>query len=231
MCPLNFHTMLHKNFLLLAVPLFYCFMMRPVAGNATVVVPGLRTDTAIGTQDLKAYEGYYKMADAYIHISAAGNGLVLKQMWDNQEIAFAPRTGLEFTNDDRNFPLKFTKAPDGTITQVLAFDRDLWIKTNEYKPLVIKEVQLKASELKALEGKYSMQDDNGGENSLQIRATDKGLILKQSWDGQEIPFVATSDVDFYCKERQFPLKFTKDKDGNATQVLAFKRDLWKKVKE
>jgi hypothetical protein len=29
----------------------------------------------------------------------------------------------------------------------------------------------------------------------------------------------------------FPLKFKKDKDGNATQVLAFKRDLWTKVKE
>lgn len=96
---------------------------------------------------------------------------------------------------------------------------------------VIKEVQLKVSELKTLEGKYTMQNDRGEEMFLQIRATEKGLILKQGWDGQESPFVATSEVDFYCKERQFPLKFTKDKDGNATQVLAFKRDLWKKVKE
>jgi hypothetical protein len=92
-------------------------------------------------------------------------------------------------------------------------------------------VQLKASDLKALEGKYVMQNDRGEETFILIRATDKGLILKQGWDNQEGPFVATSDVDFYCKERQFPLKFTKDKDGNAIQVLAFKRDLWKKVKE
>jgi hypothetical protein len=228
---LNLFTMAHRHLLRLAIPAFCCFMMRPLAGNANLVAPGLRTDTTIQAQDLKAYEGYYKMGDAYLHIAAAGNGLVLKQMWDNQEVAFSPRTELEFTNDDGNFPLKFTKAPDGTFTQVLAFDRDLWIKTNDYKPLVIKEVQLKAAELKALEGKYTMQDNNGGEAYLQIRATDKGLILKQGWDDQEIPFVATSDVDFYCKERQFPLKFTKDKDGNATQVLAFKRDLWKKVKE
>jgi hypothetical protein len=223
--------MAHNNLLLLTVPVFCCFMMRPVAGKPAVVAPGLRTDTTIGAQDLKAYEGYYKMGDTYIHVAAAGNGLVLKQMWDNREITFSPRTGLEFTNDDGNFPLKFTKASDGTITQVLAFDRDLWIKTNEYKPLVIKEVQLKVGELKALEGKYTMQADNGEENFIQIRATDKGLILKQGWDGQESPFVAMSDVDFYCKERQFSLKFTKDKDGNATEVLAFKRDLWKKVKE
>jgi hypothetical protein len=76
-----------------------------------------------------------------------------------------------------------------------------------------------------------MQNGRGEELFLLIRATDKGLILKQGWDNQESPFVATSDLDFYCKERQFPLQFTKDKDGNAIQVLAFKRDLWKKVKE
>ncbi len=223
--------MTHKNILRLAMPVFCCFMMRPIAGKANVVAPGLRTDTTIRAQDLKAYEGYYKKDDSYIHISAVENGLVLQQMWDDSKITFSPRTGLEFANDDMNFPLKFTKASDGAITQVLAFDRDLWIKTNDYKPVVIKEVQLKVGELKALEGKYSMQNDNGEEVFLQIRATDKGLILKQGWDGQEIPFVAISEVDFYCKERQFPLKFTKDKDGNVTQVLAFKRDMWKKVKE
>ena len=226
--------MTQKNILLLAAPVFCCFMMRPIAGKANVIAPGQRTqrtDTTIRAQDLKAYEGYYKMDDSYIHISAAENGLVLKQMWDNQDISFEPRTGLEFANDAMNFPLKFTKTPDGKITQVLAFEKDLWIKTNEYKPLVIKEVQLKVGELKALEGKYTMQNDHGEEMFLQIRATEKGLILKQGWDEQETPFVAISEVDFYCKERQFPLKFTKDKDGNATQVLAFKRDLWKKVKE
>lgn len=223
--------MRQRNILLLALPVFCSFMMRPVGGKANVLAPVQITDTIISPEDLKAFEGYYKMNDAYIHITAATNGLVLEQMWDNQKISFSPQTRLEFMNDDQNFPLKFTKAPDGTITQVLAFDRDLWIRTQDYKPVVIQEVQLKSSDLKALEGKYLMQNDHGEAVFLLIRATDKGLIVKQGWDNQEIPFVATSDVDFYCKERQFPLKFTKDKDGNATQVLAFKRDLWKKVKE
>ena len=222
--------MRRKNILLLAIPVFCCFMMRPIGGKANVPAPGQIMDTVISPQDLKAFEGYYKMDDAYIHISATTSGLVLEQMWDNQKISFTPQTALEFMNDDQSFPLKFTKAADGTITQVLAFDRDLWIKAKDYQPVVIKEVQLKSSDLKALEGKY-MMPDRGEDAFLLIRATDKGLILKQGWDNQEIPFVATSDVDFYCKERQFPLKFTKDKDGNAIQVLAFKRDLWKKVKE
>ena len=222
--------MTYKNILLLAVPVFCNFMMRPMTGKANVGAPALRTDTSIRAEDLKVYEGYYRMGDTYIHLTATGSGLVLKQMWDDREINFSPQTALEFATDDQSFPLKFTKAADGTITEVLAFNRDLWIKTKEYKPVVVKEVQLKAAELKALEGRYSITTDNGDEMFLQIRATDKGLILKQEWDGQELPFVATSDVDFFCKERQFPLKFTKDKDGNVTQVLALKRDLWKKVK-
>jgi hypothetical protein len=223
--------MRQKNILILAVPVVCCFMMHPVPGKANAVAPRKTSDTAISPEDLKSFEGYYKMEEMYIHILASATGLVLEQMWDNQKISFSPRTGLDFTNDDGDFPLKFTKAPDGSITQVLAFDRDLWTKTKEYKPVVIKEVQLKPVELKALEGKYTMQTDHGDEVFIRIRATDKGLILTQGWDNQEIPFVATSEVDFYCKERTFPLKFTRNKDGYATQVLAFNRDLWKKVKE
>jgi hypothetical protein len=128
---LNLNTMTHKNFLLLAVPVFCCFMMRPIAGKANVAGRGLRTDTIIPARDLKAYEGYYKMGDAYIHISAVLNSLVLQQMWDDKEIAFAPRTALEFVNDDGNFPLKFTKDKNGNATQVLAFKRDLWKKVKE----------------------------------------------------------------------------------------------------
>ena len=223
--------MRQKNILMLAVPVFCCSMMRPVPVKAHAVTPRQIMDTTISPGDLKAFEGYYKMEERYLHISASPTGLVLEQMWDNRKISFAPRTGLDFTNDDGNFPLKFTKAPDGSITGVLAFNRDLWTRTRDYNPQVIKEVQLKTSELKALEGKYTMQTDSGDQVFLQIRATDKGVILRQGWDNQEFPFVATSDVDFYCKERSFPLQFTKDKDGNATQVLAFKRDLWKKTKE
>lgn len=213
--------------------LFGILLMHPAPGMAL----GPNTaDTAISPQDMKAYEGYYKFqfekgTDSYIHITATQKGLVLQQLWDGKEIAFTPQSALEFINDDGNFPLKFTKDGTGTITQVLAFNKDLWSKTNDYKPPVTKEVRLDPGQLKALEGKYTFQFDKGQDAFIEIRATDKGLILKQLWDGKEIPFVALSELDFYCKEAQFPLKFTKDKNGTGSQVLAFNRDLWTRVKQ
>jgi hypothetical protein len=35
------------------------------------------------------------------------------------------------------------------------------------------------------------------------------------WDGKEINFVPKSDVEFFCKEQRFPLKFIKDNTGNV----------------
>ena len=80
--------------------------------------PGNFLSPKNAVQALKAYEGYYKMGDAYIHISAVLNSLVLKQMWDDQEIGFTAQTALEFANDDGSFPLKFTTAADGTGGQI-----------------------------------------------------------------------------------------------------------------
>jgi hypothetical protein len=132
-----------------------CFVMRPLRGNARVhaparcsvppvcgsVFPACSPDTTLRPKDLKKFEGYYKFqfekgTDAYIHITATQTGLVLKQMWDGKEIAFTPQTALEFINDDGHFPLKFTKAKDGSISQVLAFNRDLWNRATDYKPPV-----------------------------------------------------------------------------------------------
>jgi hypothetical protein len=226
----------YRNSFVLPALIFSCLVMRPVLGIANDLTPAGRSDTSIRSQDLKAYEGYYKFqfekgTDSYIHIAATEKGLVLQQIWDGKEISFAPQSALEFVSEDGNFPLKFTKESNGTIIQVLAFNKDLWTKANDYKPPVIKEVHLDPGRLKALEGKYTFQFEQGKDAFIQIRATDTGLILKQMWDGKEIPFMAQSDLDFYCKEAQFPLKFTKDKSGTATQVLAFNRDLWNKIKE
>ena len=38
-------------------------------------------------------------------------------------------------------------------------------------------------------------------------------------------------VDVSELERAFPLKFTRDKSGVVTHVLAFNRDLWTKVQQ
>ncbi|MDP4213444.1 MAG: hypothetical protein Q8926_12525 [Bacteroidota bacterium] len=183
---------------------------------------------------MKAFEGYYKMGDNnYIHIAAEEKGIILKQMWDGREIHFTAQSALEFLANDGNFPLKFTKGSDGTITQVLAFDKDLWSRTDQYKPPVVKTVHLNQSQLKACAGKYRFRF-NGDQNDsyIQIRVIENNLVLKQSWDGKEFKFVPQSPLEFCVKDDpRFTLKFIKDSNGAVTQVLAFNRDLWNRVKE
>jgi CubicO group peptidase (beta-lactamase class C family) len=97
-----------------------------------------------------------------------------------------------------------------------------------YTPVIKKEIRLTPHELKSFEGKYQLQKNKTA--LIQITVDDDHLLLKQLWDNQELRFSAESDLDFFCLEMPFPLKFTKDKDGDITQVLAFGRDLWDKLK-
>src|SRR6202011_4895958 len=88
---------LYKNILVLPALLFSCLIMRPVLGIANDLTPAGRPDTTIGSQDLKAYEGYYTFqfqigTDSYIHIAATEKGLVLKQIWDGKEFPFVAQS-------------------------------------------------------------------------------------------------------------------------------------------
>ena len=184
------------------------------------------------TQLLKSFEGYYQFQNdknTFLQIIAKGSNLILKQLWDGKEIVFVQKSELEFFNEEESFPLKFSKDQKGAIIQVLAFGRDLWNKTGDYKPK--KEIHLSSQQLKAFEGKYKFQFEKGEDSFLQITATTDQLVLKQLWDGKEIKFVPESDLEFFCKEQSFPLKFIKDKNGNIIQMLAFNRDLWERMKE
>jgi hypothetical protein len=181
---------------------------------------------------LKSFEGFYQFQDnkdAFLQVKAKGDSLILKQLWDGKEFAFEQTSPLEFYCKAQSFPLKF-KDSAGSIIQVLAFNRDVWNKVKNYQPAVVKEIRLAPTQLKTLEGKYKIK---GGDEDdvLQITSSGNNLILKQLWDGQEITFVPQSPLDFYCKEKLFPLKFSKDKNGIVTQVLAFNRDVWIKEKE
>jgi hypothetical protein len=181
---------------------------------------------------LKSFEGFYRFRedkDVFLQITAKENNLVLKQLWDGKEFVFEQNSPLDFYCNAQSFPLKF-KDSAGTIIQVLAFNTDVWDKVKDYKPLIKKEIPLPPQQLKAFEGKYQMKGGDG-DDYLQITAKGNNLILKQLWDGQEIVFVPESALDFFCKDRAFPLKFSKGEDGAVTQVLAFNRDVWLKVKE
>jgi hypothetical protein len=182
---------------------------------------------------IKSFTGKYisnnnKMI--FLQMMIKDDHLVLKQSWDGEEVVFKQVSDLNFFNDEHSFPLKFTKNDKGETTQVLAFDTDVWIKVaDNYVPQLEKIIQLTVEQLKAFEGKYQAKGGDG-DNFLQITAANDHLVLKQLWDEKEISFSPVSPLDFVNEPQTFPLKFTKDKDGAVTQVLAFNKDLWLKVK-
>lgn len=120
-------------------------------------------------------------------------------------------------------------APGGTITQVNVGGNGLWTRVKDYKPLVRQQAPHTPAQLKIYEGLYENAGNNG--SYLQFTEKDNQLVLKQQWDGQEVQFVPDSAWSFFnTKQLMFTLDFTKGADGQITKVIAFKRDMWNKVK-
>ena len=183
-------------------------------------------------QDLKPFEGYYQSQDnkdSYIRIQTNGDHLVLVQMWDDHEITFDQSSPLEFATVEGRFPLKFSKDANGAITEVLAMNRDRWIKVKSYTKVSF--VTLQPEQLKTFAGYYEADTKLKGHVYLQIEATADGLLLRQGWDGLEIPFRPTSAASFFCKQSSFALEFTKDNSGAVTEAIALHQDHWKKMKD
>ncbi|HWK02111.1 MAG TPA: M56 family metallopeptidase [Puia sp.] len=222
----------------------YLFVLPLIVATYVVVMPLNARSLQMNTQKinaerkaqkLKAFEGYYTFTfpndkePSYIQITAKDSTLILKQIWDGKEITFKQTAPLEFLNQEGElkFPLKFTKDEKGNITQVLAFNTDLWNRAKDYKPPVAKTaIRLSPEQLKTFEGVYGLEE-RGETHYLQFTATDTGLILKQKWgEEKEIAFRPETELDFFCDAPVFTLKFTKNGEGVITQVLAFNRDLW-----
>jgi hypothetical protein len=183
--------------------------------------------------DLKPFVGKYQFTDnkrVFLQIMLKDGSLLLKQLWDNQEIPFKQTSGLEFYNDEHQFPLKFTKSSTGEITQVLAFDRDVWNRVaDDYTVPLQKIIQLTAEQLKPFEGKYELKGGDGGENSIvQVTSADGHLVIKHVDDVSNI--LPVSELDFVTEDQTFTVKFTKAADGTVTQALVNNRDVWIKDK-
>jgi len=82
-------------------------------------------------------------------------------------------------------------------------------------------------ELKAFEGRYQFQKDKNF--FIEITAKGKTLALHELWHDKEIIFERKSELEFSGNHGDFPLSFTKDKNGNIIQLTAFKSDVWDKV--
>lgn len=218
----------------------YALVLPLLAGTYLIVNPlkarsmplQITTTNQPARQDLKALEGYYQSdfnKEVYIQIHVAGDQLFLKQLWDDKDIPFKQLSELEFSAMDGKFPLKFSKDAQGAIVQVLAFNRDHWNKVKTYTPVTY--ITLKPAQLRPFEGFYQMRDKEGQMIYIQILSTDDGLVLRQGWDGEEIPFKPMSVSTFFNKKETFPLEFTRDKNGNVVEVTAFHRDHWKKMQD
>jgi hypothetical protein len=200
------------------------FHIKPVMSNNVQVSKYRQTH-----DDLSKFQGYYQLSedsDMYIQILIKQDKLVLKQMWDKEEITFDQTSDLEFYNSQHNFPLKFVTA-NGAITEVIAFSRDVWKKVASYMPVVNKEVQLGEKKLKSFEGFYNLSTNQ----KAYLRMTAKGnnIVVKEMWSGKEIVIAPASDLEFFGKDMRYPVKFTKDDKGAVTEALIFERDKWLKV--
>jgi hypothetical protein len=178
-----------------------------------------------------AFEGHYRIkleSGEYFHIAITSreNGLTLTQLWDGKEIRFQPTSEMEFKAIDSPFPLKFTKDANGVITQVLAFNRDLWTRDNDYKPVIKPEVKLTLEQLKVLTGFYQYQSNK---NYIEIFIKDNQLMAKQMWDGKEHHLATESEVEVRTLEANITGKFIKNEQGVVTQLHVNNRDLLDKV--
>jgi hypothetical protein len=218
----------HYNFIIaLALIVPACFVTNASHGGI------LNKISASSSQQLSGFEGYYQLdknKDLYLQILVKNNQLILKQLWDEQEIPFEQKSALYFYNDQRSFPLTFSRNANGETTQVLAFERDTWIKVKNYKPVVKKEITLSAEKMKAFAGKYKMSDD-GRDAFLQFTFNGNALEVKELWSGKIFTIVPESELAFFARKGNYPVQFSKDKDGHVTQALIFNKDVWVKVKE
>ena len=91
--------------------------------------PEYKTFVNMPPDQLQAFEGKYKLRgprDVALECRADAGHLVLRQSWDGQESAFYPESDSSFFSVDWGFGIKATKAADGTVATLVAFDRDYW---------------------------------------------------------------------------------------------------------
>jgi hypothetical protein len=198
-----------------------------------VTLQGLYGQNQAGNTQLSAFAGKYQFTDnkvTFLQVSVKDSGLLLKQLWDNQEVSFKRTGALTFYNDERSFPLVFTKDNQGKISQVLAFDRDLWKRVpDNYQPELQKIIKLSPQQLKACEGKYQLQGGDG-DAFLTITAAEDHLVLTQLWDQQQIGLWPVAALEFFNDKQNFPAKFIPDANGAINQIMIMGRDKWMKVK-
>jgi hypothetical protein len=182
---------------------------------------------------LKRFVGKYQFTDnkmVFLQIMIKDGHMLLKQLWDKQEIPFKQTSELEFYNDEHKFPLKFTKSNTGEITQVLAFNRDQWNRVaDNYVPPIKKIIQLTNEQLKIFPGKYALKGGDGDADDIaEISVADGHLVVKHE---QEVTnLFAVAELEFVTEDQSFDVVFSKAADGSVTQAVVHNKQVWLKSK-
>jgi hypothetical protein len=196
-----------------------------------------KTNIVLSEQERKAVEGIFQdpgNTDRNVQFRARENVLVAKLLWNNTEIPFIPESSLAYVSkdivEDQFLHIVFKKDSSGAVNEVKMDKIGVWVRAKNYKPVVKKEMEHTPDQLKPFEGLYQLEDHD--DRFVQFLVKGNELVLRQHWDGNEISFVPETPLDFFSKEAPlFSLSFSKDKDGNIAQALAFKKDLWIKTKK
>jgi hypothetical protein len=192
-----------------------------------------QTTTTDTLKYLKPFVGKYQFTDnkmVFLQIMIKDGRMMLKQLWDKQEIPFRQTSELEFYNDERKFPLKFTKNNTGEITQVLAFNRDVWNKVaDDYTPPMKKIIKLTNDQLKVFAGKYELKGGDGDADDIaEVSVADGHLSIKHERDVTNL--LAVSDLEFVTEDQSFDVVFSKAPDGTVMQAVVNNRDVWLRSK-
>lgn len=75
------------------------------------------------------------------------------------------------------------------------------------------------------------QSVNSAHVFLHVSSKNGHLILEPLWDNNRVAFKQKGQLEFYNPQKNFHLKFIKDKKGAIKQLLAFEKDLWNKVED
>lgn len=203
--------------------LFSTLMLTASASTPASPVPkeayGLATS-------LKELEGFYQLPNkvAYLRIVARQQDLFAVQVWDNKEYSLLRKGDLAFESKDEEYKLEFLKNETGAISGAKILNRVI-LKKVGFDPT--KDATLTNEQLKKLDGKYQFQKDKSF--FIEIRASNNILELKQLWDGKIISFSPKSELDFFNKEKSFPIQFI-IKNGIVTQAVCFADDVWDRIK-
>lgn len=90
-------------------------------------------------------------------------------------------------------------------------------------------IKLSAAAMKEYEGRYKHQFENGVDSFLDVKAEEDYLVVKESWATYPMKFNAIKTSEFYCFQKDFPITFQRNQDGEVSELVAFNTDVWKKV--